>query len=113
MTERALFFNALARTDPAQRAAYLDTACAGDPALRARIEALLRSSDAAGDFLDTPAVEQLAAYAGDRATEKEQPTSQDGSSCTVDQADPERADDPVQHGSHGADRSCGETNRPS
>jgi hypothetical protein len=91
MTERALFFNALARTDPAQRAAYLDTACAGDPALRARIEALLHSSDIAGDFLDTPAVEQLAAYAGDRISGKEQTMSQDSSVIgvytNIDEAD--------------------------
>jgi hypothetical protein len=65
MTERTLFLNALALTDPVERAAYLDAACAGAPALRARIEALLHSSDVAGSFLDVPAVEQLAAQMGD------------------------------------------------
>jgi hypothetical protein len=64
MTEQALFLAALERTDPAERTAYLDAACAGDPALRTRIEALLRSSDHAGTFLDMPAIEQLVAYAG-------------------------------------------------
>jgi uncharacterized membrane protein HdeD (DUF308 family) len=61
MTERAMFLSALERTDPCERAAYLDAACAGNPVLRARIEALLRSSDDAGAFLAVPAVDQLAA----------------------------------------------------
>src|SRR5262245_55295349 len=45
-------------TDAAQ--AYLDEACAGDAALRERVEALLRSDQREGQFLDVPAVEQLA-----------------------------------------------------
>src|SRR5881296_2269677 len=36
----------------AQRAAFLDRACAGDEDLRRRIEALLRSNDRAGAFLE-------------------------------------------------------------
>src|SRR5262245_59072229 len=66
MSERALFFEALDRADPAERAAYLDQACAGDAALRQRIEALLRSHAKAGDFLARPAAQQLAA-AGETA----------------------------------------------
>jgi serine/threonine protein kinase/tetratricopeptide (TPR) repeat protein len=38
-----------------QRAAYLDQACAGDKALREKIEALLRVHDDVGDFLENPA----------------------------------------------------------
>ena len=38
-----------------QRAAYLDQACAGDNALRLKIEALLRVHDDVGDFLESPA----------------------------------------------------------
>lgn len=64
MTERGLFVDALERTDPGERAAFLDAVCAGKPALRARIEALLLASDDAGAFLDVPAIEQLAAHAG-------------------------------------------------
>src|SRR5437588_596926 len=44
----------------AERSAYLDEACAGDPDLRRRVEALLRSHDEAGSFLGRPAVEQVA-----------------------------------------------------
>jgi serine/threonine protein kinase len=38
-----------------QRAAYLDEACAGDAALRRRVEQLLAASEAAGTFLESPA----------------------------------------------------------
>ena len=38
----------------AERIAFLDRACAGDEGLRRRIEALLKSNDRAGDFLETP-----------------------------------------------------------
>src|SRR5271166_5064521 len=64
MGERAIFFEAVEKDDPAERAAYLDDACAGDPNLRRRIEALLQSHASAGDFLDMPAAEQLAAGSG-------------------------------------------------
>src|SRR5258705_1707830 len=61
MGERAIFFEALDKDDPSERGAYLDEACAGDPDLLRRIEALLKSHAAAGDFLDSPAAKQLAA----------------------------------------------------
>ncbi|HEX5219979.1 MAG TPA: serine/threonine-protein kinase, partial [Verrucomicrobiae bacterium] len=38
-----------------RRAAYLNEACAGEPALRRKVEALLAAHDEAEDFLDTPA----------------------------------------------------------
>src|SRR5262245_56242392 len=40
-------FLAASDLDPAERAAYLERACAGDAELRARVEALLRADDAA------------------------------------------------------------------
>jgi hypothetical protein len=46
------FSEALARTDPAARAAYLDAACAGDADLRSRVEALLRASEDPNSLLD-------------------------------------------------------------
>ncbi len=64
MGERAIFFEAMEKDDPAERAAFLEEACAGDPDLRRRIEALLRSHATAGDFLDMPAAAQLAAGSG-------------------------------------------------
>src|SRR6185295_1937066 len=39
---------------PAERIAFLDRACIDDVDLRRRIEALLRSNDRVGDFLETP-----------------------------------------------------------
>ena len=53
----AVFADALERTDPADRAAYLDVACAGDAALRRRIEALLAAHDGAGRFLEPDATD--------------------------------------------------------
>src|ERR1039458_1456794 len=47
-------FNAALELPASQRAAYLDEACADDPALRLRLEALLRDHDAASAFLETP-----------------------------------------------------------
>jgi serine/threonine protein kinase len=50
MTEDSIFAAAL-KKPPAERAAYLDEACDGDPALRAEVEALLRAHYEAGSFL--------------------------------------------------------------
>ena len=46
----AVFYAALDRPDPADRAAYLDAACAGDPDLRARVERLLVPPQGFGMF---------------------------------------------------------------
>jgi eukaryotic-like serine/threonine-protein kinase len=48
-------FSAARRLAPDQRAAYLDQACAGEAALRQRIEELLRAGEEAGPFLQNPA----------------------------------------------------------
>ncbi len=47
-------------TDPAARSVYLDQTCAGDAALRRRVEMLLGTHGSAGDFLERPAAEQMA-----------------------------------------------------
>jgi len=60
MTEETIFAEALERRTPADRAAYLDGACAGDPALRARVEALLASHEGGTEFLEVPALVQVA-----------------------------------------------------
>jgi WD40 repeat protein/tRNA A-37 threonylcarbamoyl transferase component Bud32 len=59
MSERSIFLNALDRTDPAERAAYLDQACAGRPDLRRRIERLLQTQ-VEESFLEVSAPQQLA-----------------------------------------------------
>jgi serine/threonine protein kinase/tetratricopeptide (TPR) repeat protein len=55
MTERSIFLAALDRSDPADRAAYLDQACAGDSDLRRRVEDLLAAHAEPGSFLEPPA----------------------------------------------------------
>src|SRR5687768_15759458 len=60
MNEEDIFHEALARGRPVERAAYLDHACAGDPALRASVEALLRANVGASGFLGRPAPALLA-----------------------------------------------------
>jgi serine/threonine protein kinase len=54
MTERDIVSAALGRDDPAERAAYLDQACAGDTALRQRVETLLHSHETTAPFLNSP-----------------------------------------------------------
>src|SRR5438128_1533554 len=56
----ALLFAALAKPT-AERAAFLDSACAGDTELRRQVERLLQAHANAGDFLNKPVVELLAA----------------------------------------------------
>jgi serine/threonine protein kinase/tetratricopeptide (TPR) repeat protein len=68
MTEREIFEQALDVKDPAERASYLDRACADQPELRRQVEQLLRAHEVAGPFLDQPhpaagAVEGTGPYA--------------------------------------------------
>src|ERR1700682_5887623 len=49
-----LFLQALEMRPLGERQEYLDGACAGDAALRAEVESLLRASDQAGSFLASP-----------------------------------------------------------
>src|SRR5690348_1702124 len=57
----ALLFAALAKSNEAERAAFLDSACGGDVELRGQVEKLLKAHADVGDFLQKPALEQLAA----------------------------------------------------
>lgn len=59
MNERQLFESALEIPDPRTRQAFLDEACRGDSDLRAQVDALLNSHEAAGSFLDIPAADQM------------------------------------------------------
>ena len=65
--KREIFLAALDQPTPEARAAYLDGACAGDPALRAGVEALLKNLQQ-DSFLESPAVDtpQLAAAGAGR-----------------------------------------------
>src|SRR6202158_696886 len=51
----SVFAAAVEIASPEERAAFLEQGCAGDPALRERIDALLRAHDRAGHFIDLPA----------------------------------------------------------
>jgi hypothetical protein len=55
MSEREVFIEALQRTDPGERSSYLDQACAGDEALRRRVEQLLEAHTGASEILRGPA----------------------------------------------------------
>jgi non-specific serine/threonine protein kinase/serine/threonine-protein kinase len=63
MSEEEIFHQALARS-PEERAAYLEQACAGDPVLRASVEALLRANVGATGFLEQPAPALVATLDG-------------------------------------------------
>ncbi|HZU36681.1 MAG TPA: hypothetical protein VFA18_12260 [Gemmataceae bacterium] len=68
MSERDLFIAALQKTDTTERSSYLDQACAGDTALRQRLELLLQAHAQAGGFLEAP----LAVVSGTGAYEPQQ-----------------------------------------
>jgi serine/threonine-protein kinase len=63
MHEQSLFIAALEKEDPTERAAFLDQACGGDPALRQRIERLLQRHEQADSLLDAPAAAPAATVA--------------------------------------------------
>ena len=63
MNDETLFAAALEKQSPAERSAFLDEACAGDAAMRQRVEALLHAHEKAGDYLERPAVAQMACAA--------------------------------------------------
>jgi eukaryotic-like serine/threonine-protein kinase len=54
MQEQSIFIEALEKETPAERAAFLDSVCAGDSALRERIERLLRRHEQDDSFLTQP-----------------------------------------------------------
>ncbi len=59
MTDETIFAAALEKTSPAARAAHLDSACAGDPEQRARVERLLAAHAKASGFLERSAAGSL------------------------------------------------------
>jgi hypothetical protein len=66
----SIFFAALGKTSPGERAAYLDEACRGDADLRRRVERLLEAHPQVGSFLEQPLggnVADEAPASGDRA----------------------------------------------
>src|SRR5258705_7447470 len=54
-SEKEIFFEAIEKATPAERAAYLDGACGKDPALRRRVEDLLAKHFQQESFMKQPA----------------------------------------------------------
>jgi serine/threonine protein kinase len=69
MNERSLFLAVLEIANPAEQAAYLDQACAGDPALRSQVERLLKAYQEPGHFMEVPA-HALVATVDEATTER-------------------------------------------
>jgi len=57
MSERTIFLEALDKTDPSDRAAFLERACGGDAGLLERVQKLIKALDEAGGFMASPAGE--------------------------------------------------------
>jgi eukaryotic-like serine/threonine-protein kinase len=54
---KEIFLAAIEKATPAERAAFMDVACAGDASLREKVEQLLRAHYQPGSFLEKPAAE--------------------------------------------------------
>ena len=60
MNEQAIFLAALDIADPAERTAYLLKTCAGNADLLRKVETLLAAHEKSGEFLNRPALGQMA-----------------------------------------------------
>src|SRR5438128_567891 len=63
-SEKEVFFEAIEKPTPAERAAYLEAACGNDPVLRQRVEDLLAKHFEQDSFMKQPAVEGAATVMG-------------------------------------------------
>jgi serine/threonine protein kinase len=85
-----VFFAALEKATPAERVAYLDEVCAGDSALRRRVESLLMAHSQVGQFLERPVLEaeSVAALGGKEGLAADlsflAPSSEEGSLGRLD-----------------------------
>ena len=66
-------FDAVVEVATHERSAFLDQACAGDDELRLEIESLLASSDAAGNFMETPLAGEIASVLTDGESDQLEP----------------------------------------
>jgi serine/threonine protein kinase len=78
-TIKAIFLAALEKTTAAERAAYLDEACAQDPSVRQRVETLLQAHDRPDSLLDLPATKHLAVEDDPSALDFLEPSARPGS----------------------------------
>jgi serine/threonine protein kinase/Flp pilus assembly protein TadD len=66
----SIFFAALDKDSPEERAAYLDQVCGPDPELRGCVERMLKAHPKVGDFLQAPVPDLAATVAESPLTEK-------------------------------------------
>jgi serine/threonine protein kinase/tetratricopeptide (TPR) repeat protein len=91
LTVRSLFEQAIEIESPAERKTFLDRACASDPELRSRVEALLQADvDAGSSFLRTPdlPLESTGPYHPGDAGADEPPAAEPETAVTVPPATP-------------------------
>ncbi len=69
--------DAAARSNPAERAAFLAQACGDDREFRAEVERLLAAHEQAGDFLEAPMKPEPESMLGDRPGETKTPRDSD------------------------------------
>jgi serine/threonine protein kinase len=77
-TVKEVFLDALDKSAPADRAAFLDQACAGNVPLRQSVDALLQSHDRPDELLDQPAIEHLSAGADTEVLDFLEPSAKPG-----------------------------------
>ncbi len=68
-SEESIFALALEKPSPAERAAFVEGACEGNPSLFERVEGLLRSHEEAGSFLHQPLAPPTEIFGPDRLSE--------------------------------------------
>ena len=68
-SEESIFALALEKPSLAERMAFVDGACVGNPTLRGRVEGLLRSHEAVGSFLQQPLGSPTLTFGHDRPSE--------------------------------------------
>ena len=68
-SEKEVFFEAIEKATPEERAAFLDEACGQDPVLRRRVEDLLGKHFQQDGFMNEPAVEGSLAAPSDSSSE--------------------------------------------
>src|SRR5215212_9119941 len=80
-----LFERALERA-PAERAPFLDAACAADPSLRREVEEMLRADERAQDFIETPVFGVAAALIDARPAPAGAKGSHDSFNSSIDES---------------------------
>jgi hypothetical protein len=97
-----IFAEALERTDPGARAAYLAEACAGNAPLRQRVEALLAAHEGAGHFLepDSTGVSETSAPETKRGSQTTPQITVQGSAKSSADTHPPMVQATEEHGPH-------------